>query len=319
MIEGSRHDTAVHLLGRWRADRVYPVLVHWRSPERHLDCGPSLARRVAVRRGWRRPVDRRSRQALARHWLQRLCARLPSAWSGQGHRTIIIDPDPDNRRAVRAYGRAGFRAIPQLLGRTGDTLIMQYELKDGDPTHDQLLSPRDRLRARPLHRRPEGCQARGGHRAAQPLAAAAAARRPQGGGAAQEHPDDRPDRLRQDRDLAPAGPAGRRAVPEGGGDQVHRGRLRRPRRRFDRARPGRGRHRPGARDQAARGQGAGREERRGARARCAGRAPARRPPRARASASACATTSSTTRRSRSRWPTADRSCRPSTFRAARSA
>jgi aminoglycoside 6'-N-acetyltransferase len=44
-----------------------------------------------------------------------------------GHRTIIIDPDPANRRAVRAYEKAGFLAIPRLFGKTGDTLIMQYE------------------------------------------------------------------------------------------------------------------------------------------------------------------------------------------------
>jgi len=43
-----------------------------------------------------------------------------------GHRTIVIDPDPDNARAVRAYGKAGFRPIPHLEGRTGDVLIMQY-------------------------------------------------------------------------------------------------------------------------------------------------------------------------------------------------
>ena len=171
-------------------------------------------------------------------------------------------------------------------------------------TRPAFSPPRDRLRARPLHRRPEGRQARGRHRAAQPLAPPAADRRPPRGGAAEEHPDDRPDRLRQDRDLAPAGPARRRAVPQGGGDQVHRGRLRRPRRRFDRARPGRGRHRPGARGQAPRGAGAGREERRGARARRAGRRRAPRRRRARASASGCAPTSSTTRRSRSRWPRA---------------
>jgi RimJ/RimL family protein N-acetyltransferase len=48
----------------------------------------------------------------------------------QGHRTIIIDPDPANKRAVRAYEKAGFRAIPRLLGRTGDTLIMQYDLNE---------------------------------------------------------------------------------------------------------------------------------------------------------------------------------------------
>ena len=50
-----------------------------------------------------------------------------------------------------------------------------------------------------------------------------------------------PDRRRQDRDLAPAGQARRRAVPQGGGHQIHRGRLCRPRRRADRARPGRDR------------------------------------------------------------------------------
>jgi len=46
---------------------------------------------------------------------------------GDGHKTIIIDPDPANTRAVRAYEKAGFRPVPHLEGRTGDTLIMQYE------------------------------------------------------------------------------------------------------------------------------------------------------------------------------------------------
>jgi aminoglycoside 6'-N-acetyltransferase len=46
-----------------------------------------------------------------------------------GYRTIVIDPDPANGRAVRAYEKAGFRTIPRLLGRTGDTLLMQYELR----------------------------------------------------------------------------------------------------------------------------------------------------------------------------------------------
>lgn len=44
----------------------------------------------------------------------------------QGHRTIIIDPDPANHRAVRAYEKAGFRPIPRLVGQTGDALIMQH-------------------------------------------------------------------------------------------------------------------------------------------------------------------------------------------------
>ena len=66
------------------------------------------------------------------------------------------------------------------------------------------------------------------------------ARRSARRGDAQEHPDDRADRLRQDRDQPPPGEARRRAVREGRGDQVHRGRLCRPRRRADRPRPGRG-------------------------------------------------------------------------------
>ncbi len=47
---------------------------------------------------------------------------------GLGHETIIIDPDPANARAVRAYAKAGFRPVPALEGRTGkDVLIMQHE------------------------------------------------------------------------------------------------------------------------------------------------------------------------------------------------
>ena len=44
----------------------------------------------------------------------------------EGHETIVIDPDPANARAVRAYEKAGFRPIPALLGRTGDSLLMQF-------------------------------------------------------------------------------------------------------------------------------------------------------------------------------------------------
>lgn len=44
-----------------------------------------------------------------------------------GHRTIIIDPDPDNTRAVRAYTKAGFRPVPPLEGKTVGVLIMQFQ------------------------------------------------------------------------------------------------------------------------------------------------------------------------------------------------
>lgn len=44
-----------------------------------------------------------------------------------GWSTIIIDPDPDNLRAVRAYRKAGFTPIPELVGKTAGCLIMRYE------------------------------------------------------------------------------------------------------------------------------------------------------------------------------------------------
>jgi len=48
----------------------------------------------------------------------------------QGYETIVIDPDPANARAVRAYLKAGFLPIPELEGRTGDDiLIMQHHSK----------------------------------------------------------------------------------------------------------------------------------------------------------------------------------------------
>ncbi|MEZ5909413.1 MAG: GNAT family N-acetyltransferase [Hyphomicrobiaceae bacterium] len=47
--------------------------------------------------------------------------------SAEGHETIIIDPDPDNRRAVAAYARAGFRPMPALIGKSGGSLIMKFE------------------------------------------------------------------------------------------------------------------------------------------------------------------------------------------------
>ena len=47
----------------------------------------------------------------------------------QGRETIIIDPDPANLRAVRAYEKAGFRPVPALGDRTDKVLIMQHHAK----------------------------------------------------------------------------------------------------------------------------------------------------------------------------------------------
>ena len=99
---------------------------------------------------------------------------------------------------------------------------------------------------------------------AQSHAAAEAARGAGRGHRAEEHPDDRPDRRRQDRDRPASGSPGAVAVHQGRSVEVHRGRLRRTRRRVDGARPRRagGRHGPrradrrSAREGAAGGRGA---------------------------------------------------------------
>jgi RimJ/RimL family protein N-acetyltransferase len=45
----------------------------------------------------------------------------------EGRETVVIDPGPDNHRAIRAYRKAGFRPVPHLEGRTEGVLIMQYD------------------------------------------------------------------------------------------------------------------------------------------------------------------------------------------------
>ena len=67
------------------------------------------------------------------------------------------------------------------------------------------------------------------------LSAAPRSARPGRRDHAEEHPDDRPDGGREDGDLPPAGQAGVLAVSENRGQQVHRGRVRRPGRRIHRS------------------------------------------------------------------------------------
>lgn len=49
----------------------------------------------------------------------------------EGYERIIIDPDPANQRAVKAYRNAGFREMPDLLGKTDDSLLMEHMNTEG--------------------------------------------------------------------------------------------------------------------------------------------------------------------------------------------
>lgn len=65
-------------------------------------------------------------QWLGRGLGSRVLSQFACRLHASGHETIIIDPDIANARAIAAYGKAGFEIIADLQGRTGDTLLMQF-------------------------------------------------------------------------------------------------------------------------------------------------------------------------------------------------
>jgi aminoglycoside 6'-N-acetyltransferase len=43
---------------------------------------------------------------------------------------VIVDPDPDNQRAIRAYQKAGFRILDRRISIYGPALIMRRDAED---------------------------------------------------------------------------------------------------------------------------------------------------------------------------------------------
>ncbi|MBZ9676681.1 GNAT family N-acetyltransferase [Mesorhizobium sp. ES1-1] len=50
----------------------------------------------------------------------------------EGVPRIVIDPDPANIRAIRAYEKAGFRPIDRRQSQYGDVLLMAIDAEDSD-------------------------------------------------------------------------------------------------------------------------------------------------------------------------------------------
>jgi aminoglycoside 6'-N-acetyltransferase len=48
----------------------------------------------------------------------------------EGAPRVIIDPHPDNARAIRAYEKAGFREIDRRTSRYGDVVLMAIEAEE---------------------------------------------------------------------------------------------------------------------------------------------------------------------------------------------
>ncbi len=74
--------------------------------------------------------------------------------------------------SAEEVARRAMRIAGEICVYTNANVIVETPVSHGRP---DLFAARDRLRARPLHRRPERRQARRRHRAAQPLAPPAAA------------------------------------------------------------------------------------------------------------------------------------------------
>ncbi|TIU83350.1 MAG: acetyltransferase, partial [Mesorhizobium sp.] len=50
----------------------------------------------------------------------------------EGAPRVIIDPDPSNGRAIRAYEKAGFRAIDRRQSEYGDAVLMAIDAEEDD-------------------------------------------------------------------------------------------------------------------------------------------------------------------------------------------
>ena len=266
---GNLTRAAVELAKDWRTDRVLrrleallivaePRRRCWSSPAAATSSSPT-SRVIAIGSGGNyalaaaRALMRAHRPRRRAPSPRRRCASPPSICIYTNDQIVV-----EELRGVTT----------RALARAPSTCAM---------SHDDAA--RDRLRARPLHRRAAQRQARGRDRAAQPLAPPAGARGAARRDRAEEHHHDRPDRRREDRDLAPPRQARAGAVPQGRGLEVHRGRLRRPRRRVDHPRPRRAGDQAWCKDEEQeKVAAAGARARRGAPARPAAAAARRRAP-----------------------------------------
>jgi aminoglycoside 6'-N-acetyltransferase len=58
--------------------------------------------------------------------------QFAGALFGEGAPRVVVDPDPANARAVRAYEKAGFRVLEERTSQYGHVLLMALDAEEGN-------------------------------------------------------------------------------------------------------------------------------------------------------------------------------------------
>jgi aminoglycoside 6'-N-acetyltransferase len=95
-------------------------------PENGLGVHPSGTRGIDQFIGAADMIGRGHGSAFIRQFVERLLA--------QGTPRVVTDPDPANRRAIRAYEKAGFRAGWEVETLDGRAILMLRDNPDGAAT-----------------------------------------------------------------------------------------------------------------------------------------------------------------------------------------
>jgi RimJ/RimL family protein N-acetyltransferase len=110
-------DATVGYIQSWRLGDVLGT--QWEEAESWVALFPPDTIGIDITIGEEKLLSRGIGSAAIRAFITKLRA--------EGHEKFIIDPDPANARAIRAYEKAGFVVIPELAGKTPGVLLLQFQ------------------------------------------------------------------------------------------------------------------------------------------------------------------------------------------------
>ena len=238
-IRGNLPRAAVELAKDWRSDRILRRLEALLVVA-DLRARLSAQRRRRADRARRRHRSRLGSAATTRSPRPARLARRAARRAARSSSGVSRSP-PTSASSPIATSRSWSWEVRDERDARQDGADHARRLRDADRPASLArgaAAAADRGGAGPVHRRPGRRQEGGRHRHPEPLAPESGAGGHPRRDPPEQHHHDRPHGRGEDRDRPAAGAPGGRAVPQGGGVQVHRGGLRRARRRVDDPRPG---------------------------------------------------------------------------------